>query len=84
MTTRGEAQELLPNTCYTEHGVHDSWETKVLLGVVVELPLQMGDNSQQLPDCLSRKTPYARAAGPPLYRVPSTPEGSETKLMRVV
>ena len=56
MTTRGEAQGLITNTCYTEHGVHDSWETKVLLGVVVELPLQMGDSIQQLSDCLARKT----------------------------
>jgi hypothetical protein len=82
MTTRGEAQGLLPDTCLTEHWAQDRWETKVHL--IAESPLQMADNIQQLPDCLTRKTAGDSRHTVPSCRVPPTHEGSETKLMSMV
>jgi hypothetical protein len=61
MSTRGVTLGLLPDTCLTEHRVHDDGETKVLLVVGSLLP--MGDNGQQLPDCLSRKTTICSRLG---------------------
>ena len=53
MTTWGEAQELLPNTCLTEHGVLDRWDAKVLL--VAESPTQMGDSQATASDLAIQK-----------------------------